>query len=347
MRIAHRLFLIPVCALALFLAACAGSSSQADELGLTIPDDFDVQLIASGFAGPTQMVHGQAGQLIVAELNGAENDGTGRVVQLDLADPDERIVLQTDLDKPTGIAVVGDRLWIMERQRLSYAGLEPGAERVVVADDLPFNGRSQGTLTVTAGGDLLYDTSGSKRGPDRVPGSGTLFRIPNAAIETESEVVATGFKHAYAHLIDPDGQLWAVEMTDGRFDELRASDELVAVTNGSDAGWPQCVDDNRPVLEFGGTAAECADKLASHALFGPGATPTSLALAPWDDSLFVVPLWLPGTVVTVPRSPLPDGPHEPTVFIEGIESPQHVLANGDQLLISDHESGQLLAVSKN
>ena len=135
---------------------------------MTVADGFRAELWASGFDGPTQMVFAPNGDLLIAELNGGENDGLGRVVRVSADDIDDRAVLQTGLDKPTGIAVAGDLLWIMERQRLSVTTLEPDAAREVVLDNMAFNGRSQGTLTVTPDGRLLFDTSGSKRGPDQI-----------------------------------------------------------------------------------------------------------------------------------------------------------------------------------
>lgn len=331
-------------AVVLFIPSCSSSPETVD--GISVDGDFDITVFAEGFNGPTQMVFGPNGDLYVAELNGGENDATGRILRLSVDDPSQRAVLQQNLDKPTGLAVFDDQLWIMERDRLSVTTLDADAPREVIAEDLPNNGRSEGTLTTTSDGGLYYNTSGSKRGPDRVPGSGTLFLIPDVAGQApiEPQIIATGFKHAYAHVIDPDGQLWTVEMTDGRFDGERGADELVAIKPGDDGGWPQCVDDNRPVADFGGTAESCASSPRSHALFGAGATPTSLVLAPWDDDLFIVALWLPSRVVTVPRSPSAQ-PHEPVDFISGIESPQHLLVAGERLLLSDHETGRIFEVT--
>jgi len=326
-------------------AACGASEPVTIDLGL--PSGFSATTFAEGFSGPTQMVFAPNGDLIVAELNGGENDATGRILRVDVDDASIRTVLQENLDKPTGIAVTGDRLWIMERRRLSVAAIAPGAERETVADELPFNGRSEGTLAIDAEGRLLYNTSGSKRGADRVDGSGTIFAIANPeAGAGDPAIVAEGFKHGYATLTDPDGQLWAVEMTDGNFDGERAGDELLAIDVGDDAGWPQCVDDNRPVAEFGGTAASCAASPPSHALLGVGSTPTSFVIAPWDPDVFVIALWLPGEIVTVPRTASPDGPHEPVVFSDALESPQHLVVDGDRILVSDHATGVIYAISE-
>jgi len=344
-----------VLACCLVVASCGSTTSTEFERteptrtqsdGLTTADGYLTRLWADGFDRPTQMVFAPNGDLVIAELGGGENEGVGHILRVAGNDLGDRTVLQQELDKPTGIAITGDLLWIMERDRLSVTTLEPGAVRTIVAADLPSNGRSEGTLTVTPDGQLLYDTSGSKRGPDRVAGSGTLFGISDAAQGPQAPVViATGFKHAYAHVVDRDGQLWSVEMTDGNFDGQRASDELVSIRPGDDAGWPQCVDDNRPVIEYGGSAELCAASPRSHALFGPGATPTSIVVAPWDPDTFIVTLWLTGQVVSIPRVEPANEPHTPRLFLDGITSPQHLLVDGDGVLVSDHETGQIFRIT--
>ncbi|MDH3299310.1 MAG: glucose sorbosone dehydrogenase, partial [Acidimicrobiia bacterium] len=138
-------------------------------------------MVVEGLTGPTQLVIGDDGDWLVAQLAGGENDGTGQVVRLDpdaLDAPPE--VILDGLDKPTGVALFAGELWVMERDRLTRGPLDgavDGADRIVVADDLPTNGRSEGTLTVD-GDRLLYDTSG-RLDADGTPtaGSGTLFAV--------------------------------------------------------------------------------------------------------------------------------------------------------------------------
>nr|MBA3984531.1 hypothetical protein [Acidimicrobiia bacterium] len=40
-----------------------------------------------------------------------------------------------------------------------------------------------------------------------------------------------------------------------------------------------------------------------------------------------------------------DGPVRPETFLTGIERPQHLLADGERLLITDFEDGRILAVT--
>lgn len=139
-------------------------------------------------------------------------------------------------------------------------------------------------------------------------------------------------------------------MSDGLYGGEPAPDELVPVEIGEDFGWPDCVGDGTPVAVYGATQELCAQKSRSHALFDPGATPTSVAIAPWDPDTLLVALWVEGRVVTVPRTGGPETadeePLQGTTLLDGIEHPQHLLADDDRLLLSDHATGRILAITQ-
>ena len=159
-------------------------------------------------------------------------------------------------------------------------------------------------------------------------------------------MVAAGFKNAYGHTVDGEGRLWATEVGDGTFDGEPAADELVAVMPGVDHGWPRCVGDRRPVAELGADPDRCAAGPASHALFEPGATPTSVAVAPWDDTTLLVALWRDRRLVAVPTADPVAGPHRPVDVVTGDLQPQHLLVDGDRLLVVDFDGGRILALER-
>lgn len=316
-------------------ALVLASTAAAD---VEVPDGFEVSELVSGLSGPTQLQVLDDGRFVIAQLNGGEDDGTGQILVLDPDDDGEADVLYDDLTKPTGVAVIDGEVWVMEQRRLSVGTLE-GDPLDVVLDELPFNGRSEGSLTVDPDGRLLYDTSGTLDGTGAAPGSATLWALTPG--DDEPEVLATGFKHAYAHTFDDDATLWVTEISDGSYDGEPAPDELVAVEPGDDFGWPQCVGDRQPVDFYGGTPERCDETPRSHALFAAGATPTSVAVAPWDRETLLVSLWVDGEVVAVPING--DEPVESTPFVTGIEHPQFVIADGDRLLVVDFD-GRILSV---
>lgn len=306
---------------------------------------FTVAEVVDGLRGPTQFDVLPDGRLLVAQLNGSENESAGQIVVVDpQAAGTEPEVWFSDLDKPTGVAVVDGEVWVMERRRL-LRGSIGGGELATVFDDLPYNGRSEGTLTATADGRMLYNTSGRKSGGVVQTGSGELLAVNPLTLEVET--LARGFKHAYARVFASDGTLWQTEMTDGTFDGAAAPDGLMIVRAGDDFGWPRCVGDRRPVAEFGGTEMLCDVLPRPHALFAAGATPTSVAIAPWDDNVILVALWNEGRVVAVPADST-DQPVEPMFdLLTGIEHPQHLLAVGEVLYVGDFGGGRILQISQN
>ncbi len=308
--------------------------------GVGTVDGFEVSEIVDGLAGPTQVAASADGRLLVAQLNGGENDATGQVLLVDLFAPEQREVLFDGLDKPTGVAQVGDSLWVMQRRSL-WRSVD-GGPLTVVMDDLPFNGRSESTLTPTPDGGVLYATSGDQDGSGAVEGSGVLWRVGADGVSTS---VARGLKNGYGHVFDRAGSLWVTEIGDGSYDGSAAPDELVAVSAGDDFGWPVCIGNGEPVVANGGSAERCASTPPSHALFAAGATPTSVAVAPWDPDTLVVTLWNEGRVVTVPREP-GDQPWSGETLITGIAHPQHVLAVEDRLLVVDLDNGRILAIER-
>lgn len=305
------------------------------------------EVLFEGLTGPTQLVVGPDGWWWVAQLNGGENDQQGQIVRIDPDRPDDEPVVVLDgLDKPTGLALFADEVWVMEADRLTRGPLD-GSERVDVAADLVNNGRSEGSLTID-GERLLYDTSGRLADDDGTvaEGSGTLWAVTMNGGEPTIEPVATGFKHAYAQARTDDGVLYTTEIGDGRYDGEPADDEVVAVEPGVDGGWPRCVGDNLPVVEYGGDDEICATAPRSTAVLAKGATPTSLVVAPWDRSQLLVALWNRAEVVAVPvGSADTDLPATPVVVYTDAQHPQHLTVDGERVLLTDHTAGTIIALT--
>ncbi len=333
--------------LAVALGACGDDLAVDPQQALdprlgdaSVEEGLRVDVVVDGLVGPTQFVV-DGNDFVVAQINGGENDAQGQVIRVS-ARGGSPVVLVDGLDKPTGVAVVDGELWIMERDRLTRGPL--GGERQIVIDDLPNNGRSEGTLTVLPDGRLLFDTSGSKRGSDVVDGSGRLFTVDPADPDALPVEYAEGFKHAYAHVVDDDGTLWTTEMTDGRFDDEPATDEVVAVAEGVDHGWPHCVGNNRIVDEFGGSAERCSTVPGSQAVFDPSATPTGIAVSPFEPDTLLVALWNERRIVAL-RSTESVNPVPVRTLVSDLDRPQHLVTVGDDVYVSDFGSGLVLRLS--
>ncbi len=339
-------------AVVLVLAACTSDGGGAPE-GVEVASGWRLEVARTDLDRPTQVVVAADGRVVAAQLSGDEGAGTGTVVDLGVdAGADEAAVLADGLEVPTGVAVVGEDLFVQQPTallRIEGAAAGPGGAVTELVADLPNNGRSQGTITPLPDGRLAFAATGTGSGPDPDPASGTLHAIaPDAEPGTVPDVVATGFKNAYGHVplrADEDGAdavapLAVTEIGDGRYDGEPPPDELVLVpTTGpdvpTDGGWPRCVGDRVPVVDNGGTDEGCAATRPALVTFDPGATPTSVAAGPADSLL--VALWVEGRVVEVS---LFDG--SVTDVVTGVDGPQHLVADGSGgWWLTVHGTGEL------
>ena len=337
------------CALPAMPAAPTVTAPTSGVNGLTVAAGYEVAVVADGFNGPTQMITGPDGRLWVAQINGDENAGQGQIVALDLTTK-ERTVLVDGLLKPTGIAVLDGYLCIATRREINRAKVaEDGAIGVVepLLTDLPFNGRSNGTLTMTPAGRLLFETSGARQGNEAAPGSATLWQL-DPADPTNPQVIATGLKGAYAHTFDQAGRLWTTEIGDDLVNGSAPPDELNWVIPGADFGWPQCFGQQEPATNYGGTAERCQQTRSPVALFAPRSTPTSVVASPWTEDTLLVALWLQSSVVRVTITEAGDNATSGTEpLLTGIRNPQHLLVLDDQsVLVSEFATGTIYQITE-
>lgn len=335
--------------LVLLLAACTaggvgdGSAAGGDATARATPavvahdTRLGVERHVTGLVGPTQMITGPDGRLWVAQLGGPENAGDGQVVAVDPPSGDVEVLVD-GLQKPTGIAWLDGGLWIATPTQLLRADGQPPGAPVTVLEGLANNGRSNGTLTVTPDGLLLYETSGRERDGGAVDGSGALWLLDPAEPDRPRQL-ASGLKNAYAHVYDRDGQLWSTEVAEP-LGGVMAPDEVNRIDDGGDYGWPACVGDRLPVSAFGGDRERCGMTERPHVTFDPGVTPTSIVVSPFDADRVIVALWNTDRVVTVG---MPEG-GDSELLLSGFRHPQHLLVDDDALLVSDHATGTIWQV---
>jgi hypothetical protein len=367
--------------------ASSVESGDPDDARSTVqaPAGFDVEILFEGLVGPTQMIAGPEGELWVAHLNGGENAGAGQVLAIDPAGGVRRVLLE-NLLKPTGIAYVPGTgegaeaaLWVQMRRELWRAPLRQedagwvAGTPTPVLTNMPYNGRSNGSLTVTPWGTLLYETSGSQVGGTVAPGSATLWELDPAGWQAPApRVVATGLKGAYAHAVDNAGRLWIGELGDDPVNGGAPPDELnvmaapaPGVDGGAppDFGWPACFGIRQPATNLGGTPERCAATVAPALLFAPRASPVSVAMAPWSPETVLVALWVQNEVVAVEAGDLDvaaltgAGPAAPvagsensaataTPFLTAIVNPQSLLPwNDGSLLVAEFAAGRIHRVA--
>jgi glucose/arabinose dehydrogenase len=320
----------------LLLAACG------DDAGLELADGYRAEVLVEDLDSPTQFLHGPDGRLWVAQLAQTAGAG-GTVLAVPTGGVGEPEVLLDGLDHPTGLAVLDQALWIQLERDLARVPIDDQGdlgplERVLT--DLPYDGQAQGTLTVTLDRTLLFTTTGAIAGGEVVAGSGMLWELDPAAPDAPAPYAA-GFRNAYAHTVDGDGQIWATDITDAPAD---GPEELNRVSRGADHGWPHCVGHREPVPAHGGSEAVCAATEPPAATFPADAAPTSVVASPWRADELVVALHGTGELVTV----RPDAPGTPAgdVLAAGFARPQHIVVTGGHLLVGDHERGAIYRISR-
>ena len=256
-----------------------------ETLGLTVPAGLNIEKLPYQFQQPTQFVV-RDDYLYVAQLNGGENDQQGQVVRVDLSNGQE-VILAELLDKPTGIAVLDDFLWIAMRDAILRRSLDDGAALEPIIEDLPNNGRSNGTLTVTNDNTILFETSGNRQDED----SGKLWELDTETLEVTE--LANGLKGAYAHVVDENGRIWFTEIADGQVEGVTLPDELNLLQEGADFGWYRCY--GREL-----TGPDCNNVRPAVTIFAPQSTPTSVVVSPFAPDTLLVALWVTGEVVQLP-----------------------------------------------
>ena len=318
----------------IFITLLLLGCSRAVETATPTPPPFDLAdgftavSLSYQFRGPTQFFIDHD-TLWVAHLNGGEGAVEGQVLQIDLASGEETVVLEK-LDKPTGITLLDEAIWVATRDELLRAPLDNLKAVEAVLTGLPNNGRSNGTLTVTPNGTLLYEVSGRRSNPE----SGRLYEYDPAT--GQSRIVATGLKNAYAHTFDENGRLWITEIADGTLNDVTYPGEINLVVEGADFGWPTC-------YGRGLAGSDCDGTRPAVKVLPENSTPTGIAVSPFSvDTLFVA-LWLTGEVIEVPLSFVGDnvrGGERP--FIQNMQNPQHLFTHPDgSLWVSDFATGKI------
>ena len=334
-------------ALLLLLANCGAQQAAGPLVTLALPAGYQATTIVTGLQGPTQIIAGPDGALWIAQLAGAENASSGQIITI--APSGAQRVLLDHLFKPTGIALLAGSLWIASGRDLLRASLTPGNVGVpeTILKDLPYNGRSNGTLTVTPDQKLLYETSGRRTGNTNEQGSATLWQL-DPANPRQPQALAIGLKGAYAHTYDRDGRLWASEIGDDPVDNGTPPDEINLIVDGGDYGFPQCFANREPARNYAGTAARCATTRAPVALFAPHATPTSVVASPWEPNTLFVALWARGEVVRVTLAVHgSEATGTVTPFLAGLANPQHLLVQTDgSMLLSEFGTGTIYRITK-
>jgi glucose/arabinose dehydrogenase len=289
----------------------------------------DSEVVVDGLNGPTQFVLLDDGRFLIAQLNGDEDEKSGQVIVVDPTSKTTTVLL-SGLDKPTGVIRHQGAVWVMMKRgivRATWDGEKNVGPIETVLKDLPYNGRSEGTLTVLGDERIAYETSGNNEGGDVIVDSGRLWAYDTGTKQTTA--IAVGLKNAYAHALLPDGRLAVTEIGDNIVDAPLEEINLVdlAVKQPS-YGWPNCP---APTV--------CPQVVSPLATFPAKATPGGIALAQDGMALYVT-LLTTGQLVEVPL----DGGAQ-RVVAQDLVLPLHAVIDDEgRILVGEHGAGRIVAV---
>lgn len=318
----------------------SGASDVIDAAtGLILPAGYTVQVVSRGFNQPTSLAYGPDGLLYVTQLNGGENDGKGQVVRRVGPGKSPEVMLD-GLTKPTGLAWIGQSLYIVARDTVLVSHWHDGKldPPTVWFKDLPFNGRSNGGIFVGPDGFLYFESTGNANLPRD---SGFIYRVDPAS--NDLKIYARGLKNGYAMAWNPaTGQMYSTEIGDGYIQDVgQPPEELNIIHPSGNYGWPFCYGNQESNTGWGGNRNICADTDPPLAMFPPQSTPTGLA---FYDGKLIVALWngTPPRLVSV-------DPNSGAIseFASGFQQPIALLSDPNgSLLIVDMGAGIIYRLIK-
>jgi glucose/arabinose dehydrogenase len=251
----------------------------ADNGGITLPAGFCATVFADGLGRARQITVTPMGHVFVAIEPTSQAANDGHVVALFDADGDGVAEQRTTFGDVggNGIAWQGGQLFVAANDRIVRYAIPDGTASppdeplVVVARGLPATGDHPAKTVVLAGA-TMYVNYGSPSnacqvanrqlhspGKDPCPELATragVWRFDATADDQQSCCairVATGMRNTNALAIDPaTGELWGAingrdqlhenwpERYSAEQDKQLPAEEVVAVTPGTDRGWPYC-----------------------------------------------------------------------------------------------------------
>lgn len=209
---------------------------------LSVPDGFRVELWATGFEDPRNMILAPNGDVFLADMSGDKvwvlRDTNGDRV------PDQRFTWSDDLDAPFGLAIRGNHLYVGNEGaiiRFDYkSGQTAAAGKPVTIARLPSGGHATRNVIFNRDGSKMYVAVGSASNVS------DETRDPLRAAITEYNPDGSGRTTFASGLRNPigldwnpaDGSLWTVvNERDGLGDDL-VPDYATEVKRGAFYGWP-------------------------------------------------------------------------------------------------------------
>jgi len=213
-----------------------------NELGLKLPEGFNIEIFAENLKSPRVLTFDSLGTLLVSVPS------EGKVVALpdknNDSKADEIITLIQNLDRPHGLAIQDSKLYVAQVSNVlvfdyDNQSLKVANQKLVV--NLPGGGRHF-TRTIRFGSDgKLYIAVGSTCDVcvEKDERNGTILQVDSQT--GQSQIFAKGLRNSVFFTFDPQtAKIWATEMGRDFLGDNLPPDEINIIEEGKDYGWPFC-----------------------------------------------------------------------------------------------------------
>ena len=215
--------------------------------GLELPEGFTISVFADGFTRPRMMAQGPDGRVYVtlnatnevAILNDTDGDGASdsQTIQGNLG----------DLSVLHGIEIVDNTIYLAGEKKVMQGSLgEDGAigDLTPIVEELP-DGDQHAYRTLALGPDgMLYLDSGSSCNAclETDPENAAVLRFNTDG--SEREIFASGLRNTQGFDWQPvTGQMWGADHGIDHHGNDEPPEEINALVQGDDYGWPYCYAD--------------------------------------------------------------------------------------------------------
>lgn len=224
---------------------------ESSQSPLKIIPNFQLKIFAKNLNGPRVLVFDPAGNLVVSET------GSGKVLAFNKNNPNDKIVIAENLNKPHGLAFFcpdggsakesACRLYVAETDKVSIYDYDPLTQTAANKKkiiNLPTGGNHT-TRTLLIKDNKLYISIGSSCNVC-LEKDERRAKIFSANLDgSDFKEFAKGLRNSVFMAINPrDGKIWATEMGRDFLGDDLPPDEINIIEEGKNYGWPICYGKN-------------------------------------------------------------------------------------------------------
>ncbi len=208
--------------------------------GLSVPDDFEIEVFAEGLEAPRMMAEAENGDIYVTR-----RQPIGDVLLLRDADGDGEVnppVTVAKIPAVHGIAIRDGKVYLAAVREVFVADIQPDgtlSEPKMIYDDLPDAGQHPNrTMAFSPKGELFLSVGSTcNAAPEVNEESATMLRVKTDG--SGREIFASGLRNTIGFDWEPaTGELWGLDHGIDWLGDDTQKEELNLLMEGKRYGWP-------------------------------------------------------------------------------------------------------------